>query len=262
MVGNLGSQDHPSSFPESRLRNWKLTLEYDGSDFSGWQIQPGQSTVQGVVTDAIERLTGLRRPLLGAGRTDAGVHAEGQVASVSLDSTLEGEELRCGINALTPDSVSVVSVQSESPGFDACRWARGKIYRYDLRSDPSPPALDRDRCHWVRGKLDRSAMRQAGRWLLGRHDFRAFQSAHSPRVSTERTVFLFDLEEAGNRCSIRVGADGFLYRMVRAIVGTLLEVGRGKRVAGEMVSIVESRDRRRAGPTAPASGLFLERVLY
>ncbi|MBI4616590.1 MAG: tRNA pseudouridine(38-40) synthase TruA [Planctomycetes bacterium] len=244
------------------MRNWKLVLEYDGTDFAGWQVQPAKRTVQGVLQEGIRQVIGEEVELHAAGRTDAGVHAEGQVASFRTSSRLGPENILRGVNSLTPPAVSILSIEEAGSDFDASRSAKGKVYRYDVRMGLSAPALDRDRCHWIRWKIDLAAMREAARRFVGRHDFRAFQGADSPRKTTVREMFLCDMDVCGPRVSIRVGASGFLYKMARNIAGTLLEVGRGRRPAGSIPDLLAGLDRRRAGATAPAKGLYLERVIY
>ncbi len=244
------------------MKNWKLVIEYDGTEFAGWQIQPGRATVQGALAGAIAQMSGDEVIVHGAGRTDAGVHAEAQVASFRTRSRIGAVNWLRGLNSLTPEGLSVRSVEEVAEDFDASRSARGKVYRYELRMGDAPPALERKRSWWYRWDLDVAAMKAAARTFLGRHDYRAFQGADSPRKTTVRSVFLVDVQDAPGRVSIRVGGGGFLYRMVRNIVGTLVEVGAGKRRGDSIAALLMGTERRLAGPTAPPEGLYLERVIY
>jgi tRNA pseudouridine38-40 synthase len=241
----------------------KLQLAYDGTSFAGWQVQPRRRTVQGTLESALARI--LDRPVrvAGSGRTDAGVHARGQVASAEVETGLDEERLRLGLNALLPDDLRLLALRFEPPGFHARRSARGKEYRYEIaQGEILSPFLARYRWHYRR-RLDEKAMNLAAAAVVGRHDFSSFVSAGGQAGDHHREVRLarFDRGEAGDLV-FRIEADGFLYRMVRNLVGTLVEVGRGRRAAAEMPTLIEARDRRLAGPTAPARGLFLQSVHY
>lgn len=245
-------------------RTYRLTLEYDGADFSGWQIQPGASrTVQGVLEGAIARITGQRARVVGSGRTDAGVHAEGQVASVVLATALEPARLRRALNGVLPADVVVRELSPARDGFDARRDATGKLYRYALWNGRERAPLRRQRTHAVPRPLDLAAMRAAAGPLLGSHDFAAFQAAGSSVKTTVRTLRRLDVTgEAGGIVELWFEANGFLHHMVRNLTGTLLEVGTGRRAPEGMTALLAARDRTRAGPTAPARGLALVSVSY
>ncbi len=238
-------------------------LEYDGRDFAGWQVQPGGRTVQGTLEAALLRLTGQRARVVGAGRTDAGVHAEGQVASVCLATRFAAPALERALNAVLPEDVAARAVEEAPDGFDARREARAKLYRYGLWNGPSPSPLRRRESHWVPRPLDLPAMREATGAFAGRHDFTSLKAAGSQVASNVRTLSSVDvLGSAGGEIRILVEGDGFLRHMVRNLVGTLLEVGAGRRAPDSIPALLAARDRARAGPTAPAGGLTLVRVHY
>ncbi len=250
-------------------RTLKLTVEYHGAGFSGWQAQApaeGRRTVQGILVEAVERLTGERVALHGAGRTDAGVHALGQVASFVLErSAIPAGAMRDGLNALLPPDVSVPSVEEAPDRFHARKDAIAKRYRYLILVSPVRSALWEGRAWHRRGPLDLDTMRRAAAPLVGTHDFSAFRASASEAKSAVRTVSHLTVEAdpaADGLLRIDVEGDGFLMHMVRIIVGTLVEVGRGKIPPERVAEILAGRDRRAAGPTAPAHGLYLVHVLY
>lgn len=246
---------------ERAPRVLRLDLEYDGADFHGWARQPGLRTVEGVLSDALETL--LRHPVapVVAGRTDAGVHASGQVVSVPTASTLEARRIQRGLAALLPDDVAARGVRDAPPGFDARRDARSRRYEYRLLTGPDSP-LRRHHVFAVRRPLDVPAMRRAASALVGRHDFRSFTPARTEHVFFERTILELGVEERGDEVVIVVEADAFMRNMVRAIAGTLLEVGLGRRPAEQVGEIVAATHRSAAGPTLPAHGLTLVGVRY
>lgn len=246
------------------MPNFRLTLEYDGRDFAGWQVQPGgQRTVQGVLEAAVERVTGRAARAIGSGRTDAGVHAEGQVASVRVDTRLEPDELCRALNGVLPADVAVLAAERVPEDFHALRDARSKLYCYRIWNGSSPSPLRAPRAWHVARRLDLEAMRRAARALVGTHDFACFRAAGSEEGSSVRTLTRCQLEgEARAEIRLLVEGDGFLRHMVRALAGTLVEVGWGRRAADSMAAMLASRDRGRAGRTAPAQGLTLVRVDY
>ncbi len=246
------------------MGTWRLTLEYDGSGFEGWQRQPeGHRTVQAVLEEALSRLVGAPVAVTGAGRTDAGVHAEGQVASARFEARLAPGELRRALNAGLPEDVAVRALEPAPDGFDARRDARAKLYRYRIWNGPTRSPLRAPRSESVRVRLDLAAMRDAAGRLRGEHDFASFQAAGSSVVTTRRTLHRVDvLGRAGHAIRIEVEGDGFLRHMVRTLAGTLLEVGRGRREPGSMGAVLAARTRSAAGPTAAARGLTLVRVDY
>ena len=246
------------------MATFKLTLAYDGGDFCGWQAQPAQRTVQGELEAAWREITGETVRVTAASRTDSGVHALGQVVGVQSESRLSAEELLGGVNAKLPSDVVLLSVEEASPDFHATRDARQKRYRYQIHNDRRRPLFDRGRAWHVPQPLDAAAMHRAGQALVGRHDFASFQSAGSERESTVRTIFAVDVSrgagELSPRVLVEVEGDGFLYNMVRIIVGTLVEVGVGRRDVDSLGTVLEACDRRTAGKTAPPQGLMLLRV--
>lgn len=250
------------------MPNFRLTLEYDGSDLSGWQVQSGgERTVQGLLEAAIERVCGTRVRVHGAGRTDAGVHAEGQVASVSLEPPpgigSDPVALMRALNGCLPADVAVIDAALAPDAFHARFSAVGKLYCYRIWNHAVRAPLRASRSHQVPRLLDTAAMREAAKALLGRHDFASFQAAGSDVKDTVRTLERLDIEgEAGGELVFWVAGSGFLRHMVRTLVGTLLDVGHGRRAATSMPAVLAARDRTQAGATAPARGLTLVRVEY
>lgn len=249
------------------MPTFRFVLEYDGTDFAGWQAQAtGARTVQGVLEEAIRRVTGEAVRVVGAGRTDAGVHAEGQLASATIETRLTAQTLARALNAVLPADLAVACASEADADFHALRCAHGKLYRYRIWNGPVRSPLRERTYAWVRAPLDLQAMGRAASAAVGRHDFAAFESRarehdHRAGRSTVRTLRRLDvLGEPGAEVTVEVEGDGFLRYMVRSLVGTLIEVGRGVRPEGDLARILEGRDRRRAGPTAPARGLTLVRV--
>jgi tRNA pseudouridine38-40 synthase len=245
------------------MRNVKLVLSYDGTDFKGWQTQPGYRTVQETLESAIAALTGEPRVRANAsGRTDAGVHALGQVVNFYTVSQHPPEVLVRAVNAHLPADVAVRVAEDVPQAFDANRDARRKRYRYVIHDGPTPdPFLGRYQYH-TRHRLDEAAMRRAAGPLQGRHDFHSFETGWPNRMSSVRTVTRLAVNRLGDLLCLDVEADGFLYNMVRAIAGTLINVGRGYWPETRVAEILRAEDRAQAGPTAPAQGLFLVRVIY
>ena len=244
------------------MRTLRLTLAYDGTDFAGWQVQPDCPTVQGLVRDACARILGEPVKLTGASRTDAGVHALRQVASLSTASALDPARLGRGLNALLPDAIRVLEASEMPAGFDARRSALGKRYLYLIdRGRVAHPLLRRYAWH-PSFPLDLDAMRSALGALRGKHDFSAFCAAPGRGRTPTCTVRSARLCRRGDGVAIALSADSFLHHMVRNIVGSLVEIGRGAKPASWMADLLAGRDRTRSGPTAPARGLMLVRVLY
>ena len=241
-----------------------LTVAYDGTDFSGWQWQPECRTVQGVMEAAITEVTGETVRVVSSGRTDAGVHALGQVVSMSTGSRHDSTTLMKALNANLPRDVAVHEVREACHGFNAIDDAVAKLYRYVIQDEPLQDVFSRRFAWHLRTRLDCDAMRTAVATLVGEHDFKSYESAGSQRVSTVRTIRSFTVARSeyqnGERLLIEVEADGFLNKMVRNLVGTLIEVGKGWRPSTWPQQILAARDRRQAGMTAPAQGLFLVRV--
>lgn len=241
----------------------RLTLEYDGGPFVGWQVQPNGRSLQAVVEAALGRLLDASVRVSSAGRTDAGVHAEGQVVSFTTERSLPLKAYVQGLNSLLPPEVAVRHAAEVPDGFDPRRWALGKRYRYQISNRPTRAPLLR-RTHWeVHAPLDVEAMRDAAARLVGRHDFSAFRAADCQAKHAVREITRMDLEGAsGGSLTVTVEGTAFLKHMVRNVVGTLVEVGRGARTAEWVGAVLASQDRRQAGKTAPAHGLCLVEVFY
>jgi tRNA pseudouridine38-40 synthase len=244
----------------------KLTVSYDGRAYAGWQIQPDKPTVQGTFQATWQKLTQEQVNVTAAGRTDAGVHALGQVVSVSTDTRLTNDDLLRALNALLPDDIAVVALEDAPEKFHATYDAVGKTYRYQIHNGRVPSVFDRHYAWHLPHALDAAAMHEAGQFLLGRHDFSSFETSGSERPDSIRTIHQLSVrlsdEPNCHRVTLEITGDGFLYNMVRTIVGTLVEVGRGNRDARWVAEVLEARDRRRAGQTAPPLGLFLVSVQY
>ncbi len=247
-------------------RTIKLTLAYDGTDFAGWQLQPELRTLQGTLEETLAKITGQQSRVFASGRTDAGVHALGQVVSFETESSLSIEVLHKAINAELPHDMSAVSVEDAAPRFNARRDAKHKRYRYVI-CDGRVRDVFRRRYAWqINRRLDVEAMSRGAQVLVGRHDFASFETSGSERETTIRTVFDLIVHRAeapdDHVVQFEVEADGFLYNMVRNLVGTLVEVGQGRQSENWIADVLAARDRRRAGPTAPPQGLFLVCVGY
>jgi tRNA pseudouridine38-40 synthase len=246
------------------VTTFRLTLEYDGANFDGWQIQvAGSRTIQGCLEDAVERVCGQRVRVEGSGRTDAGVHALGQVASLRVESRLDAPSLQRALNGVLPADVAVVGAEAAADDFHARHDARAKLYHYRIWNGATRSPLRAARSHWVAPALDLIAMRVAALDFCGRRDFASLQAAGSGIEQTVRTLHRLELlGESRGEIEIRVEGDGFLRHMVRNLAGTLIEVGLGRRAADSIPELLERCDRRLAGPTAPAQGLTLVWVSY
>jgi len=244
------------------MRNLKMVVSYVGTRFAGWQVQPGRATVQGVLEERIARM--LREPvrITGAGRTDAGVHARGQVANVQIASRIPPEGFLRGLNARLPLDIVVMHVEEVTESFHARADARGKEYLYRITRDGIVSPFDAPFVAPVHARLDVEAMRRAARDFLGTHDFTSFCPADSEIEDKVRALRVSEVTESGPEVRYRVVGSGFLRHMVRTLAGTLILAGRGRLDTGSIPHILKARDRRRAGPVAPARGLILERVLY
>jgi tRNA pseudouridine38-40 synthase len=244
------------------MRTLKLTLAYDGTRFVGWQRQAEGDSVQGLLEDALARFEGGRVTVHGAGRTDAGVHALGQVASVQVSCGHDVRTLTRALNAQLPGDIRVLSIDEADADFHARFSARAKTYRYQLRYGSIADPFERAYVWHMPEPLDVDAMAQAAGALVGTHDFAAFQSTGSETSGTVRTMTGSELRDTGGGLAYEITGDGFLRHMVRAIVGTLVEVGRGFRQANGMAALLKDSTRAQAGATAPPQGLFLVRVDY
>jgi tRNA pseudouridine38-40 synthase len=241
----------------------KLTLEYDGTRYVGWQVQPNGPSIQAEVERAVARLHGAPRRIVGAGRTDAGVHALGQVASFREDAPLPLRAYVQGMNGLLPGDIAVRAASLEADEFDARRCARGKRYRYRILNAPTRAPLSRLQAWQLFRPLDLASMRAAASLLLGVHDFAAFQAAGCDAPHAVREVRRLEvLSPGGGEIALVIEATAFVRHMVRNIAGTLVEVGLGRRIPDSVAEILASRDRTRGGVTAPPQGLVLEEVFY
>lgn len=243
--------------------NYKLTIQYDGSRYNGWQrLGDTPNTIQGKLEGVLSRLAGEPVEVHGAGRTDAGVHALGQVASVRLPEGVDAAAVLDCCARYLPDDIAVTDVCPAGERFHARLSAVGKEYRYALRLGPVPDVFRRRYQYHLGGELDMAAMERAAALLTGQHDFRSFCGNRRFKKSAVRTVTAMELAQDGPDVTLTVRGDGFLHHMVRILAGTLIEVGQGKRAPEEMPDILAARDRAAAGFTAPAQGLTLVRVDY
>lgn len=259
------------SSPHGTPQMWKLVLAYDGAGFHGWQVQPGLVTIQGELAAAIERIVGERTLPQGSGRTDAGVHALAQVASVALASPIPPANLQRALNRTLPAAIRVLQAEHAPSGFHARHSAIAKQYEYRIyRGEICPPHLARY-VYAMPQPLDIAAMQQAATLVLGTHDFssfaafdpdRAARMAESPEIDNIRTLTCSAWQEDEDLLLYTVRGNGFLHHMVRNLVGTFLEVGRGHRTASDIPGLIAARNRTAAGATAPARGLFLHSVVY
>jgi tRNA pseudouridine38-40 synthase len=246
------------------MRTFKLTLAYDGTNYCGWQIQTSQVTLQETLERTLTKITGEEIRVAASGRTDAGVHAWGQVVSFASQTHLEPPVLHKALNAELPLDMVVRSVAEVDADFHARRSAKRKRYRYVIDDGPERNVFELRYAWQCPVRLDAQAMHLAAQPLVGQHDFSSFETSGSQRETSVRTVFELTVErgQGGDRVTVEIEADGFLYNMVRTIVGTLVEVGRGARTADWPAHVLEARDRKAAGKTAPPQGLFLVGVIY
>lgn len=248
------------------MQTFQLTLSYDGTAYGGWQVQPNARTIQAELETALATIVGAPVRAVASGRTDAGVHALGQVVSFECDTRLDPETLGRALNANLPRDIGVLDVRVAPPGFHALRDAVRKRYRYVIQDGTTRDVFARGYAWQFPHRLDVAAMQQAAGHLLGTHDFASFETSGSPRVTTVRTVTDLTVGRCAgdhlDRVVVEIEANGFLYNMVRNIVGTLVEVGCGKQLPGWVAGVLEAGDRKAAGRTAPPQGLFLISVDY
>jgi tRNA pseudouridine38-40 synthase len=244
------------------VRNIKLTIAYDGTEYHGWQIQPGFATIQGALTEALEGLLGRKVRICGASRTDAGVSALGQAGLIQIDSPIPTENLAKAITDRLPPDMAVVEAVEVPMGFDVIGAVKSKWYRYTIYNGPVRPVLHIRRCWHIPAKLNIAAMDSAAKFLVGTKDFKSFAAGDEKREDTVRTIFRCDVTGDNSWIYVDVEGNSFLYNMVRNIVGTLVEVGNGRWRPEKINEILEAKDRTAAGPMAPAAGLCLMRVQY
>ncbi len=244
------------------MRNIKLIIEYDGTNYAGWQVQPNGLAVQQVLEGALAKLTGAKVRLYSSGRTDAGVHARRMVATFRTDKSIPLRAFSDGLNTLLPPDIAVREAEEVSVDFDPRRDARGKHYRYTILNAPRRLPLARLHAWHVRERLDLDAIRKAAVHLVGEHDFAAFRASGCAAGTTVRRIDALEIGQEGDIIHIDVTGSGFLRNMVRIMVGTLVEVGLGKRSPDSLASLFEVPDRSAAGTTAPAHGLCLMEVFY
>jgi len=244
------------------MKNIKLTIEYDGSQYHGWQTQNNSLAVQDVITEGIFKITGEKVTVNGSSRTDAGVHAFGLCANFLSSSSIPPDRFAYAINTVMPSDIVIVKSEEVSLDFHARFDSKGKKYRYLIYNSVFPSALLRDRACHVSKTLDVAKMQEAADKFIGTHDFSTFMAAGSVVKSTVRTISYVKVEKKDNLISFEIQGDGFLYNMVRIMAGTLIEVGCGKINAADINDIILSGNRKRAGKTAPAHGLYLVEVYY
>lgn len=251
------------------IHNVKLTIEYDGTNFSGWQLQtPDKRTVQGEIEKALLKIFKKEIRINGSGRTDAGVHARGQVANFKFDSPMKPDEIIRALNGNLPDDVSILSAKKVSASFHAQHSAKRKTYCYSIFNRPTRPTIDKNFVLHVPYKINLSAMRKSAKILIGKHNFISFTATDTSKrgklatKNTTRTVYALDIHKKNDLITIKITANGFLYKMVRNIVGTLLDVGTGLIKQGSVREILQAKSRVAARETAPARGLTLLNVVY
>jgi len=245
------------------MPRYRVIIEYDGTPFVGWQIQASGASVQGCLVEAIRKLSGESVTVRGAGRTDAGVHALGQVAHFDLIRTWPTDTVRAGLNFhLKPDPIAIVDCAQVTDDFDARFSALARHYRYRMLARPAPSVLDRERVWWVPQPMRIEAMAQAAAFLVGRHDFTTFRAAGCQAKSPVKTLDLLEVSAIGDEIVITASARSFLHNQVRSMVGSLKLVGEGKWQPADLHAALEAKDRSACGVVAPARGLYLVRVDY
>ena len=245
------------------MRNIKLLIAYDGSRYNGWQRQENtENTIQGKLETLLSKMTGEMVEIHGSGRTDAGVHAKGQVANFHTDTRMTTEEIKEYMNEYLPMDIAVLEVKDAAERFHSRLNVKRKTYCYHIWNSQVPNVFARKYSYQVPEPLDLEAMKKAASYLLGTHDFKSFCARKKMKKSTVRMIESIDFQKEGDMIQITYRGNGFLYNMVRILTGTLIEVGKGERQPEEMKEILESQERAKAGFTAPAQGLFMERVDY
>ena len=244
------------------MRNIKLTIEYDGKDFNGWQKQPNKLNIQGEIERAIKDITGEEVDLIASGRTDAGVHALGQVANFKTNSNIPTEKISIALNTKLKKSIRIIDAEEVEERFHSRYNCKKKTYRYIINNSENGTAIYRHLQYNFSGKLDESKMNEAMKYFIGEHDFKGFKASGTSSKSSVRTIYSGKVERSGDLVIIEVTGNGFLYNMVRIIAGTLVEVGVEKIKPEEVEDIIKSGNRQRAGKTLPPQGLYLVDVCY
>ena len=245
------------------MRNIKLLIEYDGTNYLGWQVQPKGPTIQGILEERLGLLTGEKIRLFGSGRTDSGVHAIGQVAHFKTESSMDAHRMQRALNSLLPPDIVIQKMEEVEESFHARKHSKSKVYEYRILNRNLRSVFHRGYVWHIPQKLDFKEMEKATQYLIGELDFSSFRSVGSPTRTTVRKVTRAEWKRGrSGLVRFEIEANGFLKQMVRAIIGTLVEVGKGKMSAVEFRRILESKERSKAGPTAPAHGLFLKEVKY
>lgn len=244
------------------MRNVKLTLEFDGTYYVGWQRQKNGISIQQKVSEAVSKLTGEKTEVIGCSRTDAGVHAKQYICNFTTQSEIPVEKIKLALNSILPEDIVALKSEEVQENFHARYNAISKRYIYTICNREVPLAIERQYSYLIKKKLNLDKMEQATLYLIGQHDFSAFKNSNSKVISNVRTIFDICIISEAQYIAISVTGDGFLYNMVRIIVGTLIEVGLGKIEPLEVLNILESMDRKKAGSTAPACGLCLDEVYY
>ena len=245
------------------MRNFKIIVQYDGSRYKGWQVQNSTDmTIQGKIQNVLSEMTGQEIEVIGSGRTDAGVHAYGQVANFHVPEHFEAEEIIAYLNQYLPMDIAVISVEEVEERFHARFHAISKTYVYRIHRSSIPNVFERKFMYTYTEKLNVSAMRDAAKLLVGTHDFMAFCGNKKMKKSTVRTITDISIEEIGDELRISYTGDGFLQNMIRIMTGTLLEIGNGQKSIAEISKILDSKERQNAGYTVPPEGLVLQKVFY
>lgn len=245
------------------MRNIKLIIEYDGKEFNGWQKQPNKLNIQGTIEQAIKQVTGEEVDLTASGRTDAGVHAFGQVANFKTNSSIPTDKIAIAINTKLKRSIRILSAEEVDERFHSRLSCKRKTYRYVINNSEFSSAIYRNLETHIPQKLDIEKMQEASKYFIGEHDFKAFKASGTSSKSSVRTIYKLDVKQMPqNRIYIEVTGNGFLYNMVRIISGTLVDVGTGKIKPEEIEKIIKSKDRSQAGKTLPPNGLYLLNVEY
>lgn len=244
------------------IRNLKIVLAYEGTKYAGFQRQLNGSTIQGILEEKLSLILNTNISIIGAGRTDAGVHARGQVINFNTANILAVEKIQKALNSLLPEDILTLSVEEVDLKFHARYSAKNKTYSYSIYNDNLRPLFNRNFVYYYRHQLDINKINKAADFLVGEHDFKSFQAAGSTVINTIRTIRFCRLSQDGPLIRLTINADGFLYHMIRNIAGSLILVGNGKLSVEDLKNVLELKDRNKAGPTAPANGLCLEEVFY